>query len=240
MSTRRAFTLVDVLAVVTFLMLVIAFILPMLNFNRRSASGLQRSTQMRGIHTAMVLYSQGNNTYYPGFDAQGNRLEDYSTEYRFQLMLDEKYFTGEYIISPSETKTAMTQTGIKPTIDNYSYAFLNISDLNAKRMAEWKDTSNSEAVVLSDRAIAVDDEGHFKSVHVNLKDNAKTLWQGSVGFNDNHVRYLHTYEVDTQYGDHSTENDNLFNTTNGSMVYSGNDNIIDTSYLQQAQSSNLP
>ncbi|MAX24893.1 MAG: hypothetical protein CMJ19_10355 [Phycisphaeraceae bacterium] len=221
-------------------MLLIGILLPTLGAARRTARCTQNSTPVRGIHSALVLFSQDNNKYYPGINKDGNRMEDYSTEYRFQALLDDNYFTGEYIISPSETKTAMTQTGIKPTIDNYSYAFLNISDLNAKRMAEWKDTSNSEAVVLSDRAIAVDDEGHFKSVHVNLKDNAKTLWQGSVGFNDNHVRYLHTYEVDTQYGDHSTENDNLFNTTNGSMVYSGNDNIIDTSYLQQAQSSNLP
>ena len=228
MSTPRAFTFVELIVVLAIVLLLIGILLPTLGAARRTARCTQNSTPVRGIHSALVLFSQDNNKYYPGINKDGNRMEDYSTEYRFQALLDDNYFTGEYIISPSETKTAMTQTGIKPTIDNYSYAFLNISDLNAKRMAEWKDTSNSEAVVLSDRAIAVDDEGHFKSVHVNLKDNAKTLWQGSVGFNDNHVRYLHTYEVDTQYGDHSTENDNLFNATNGSMVYSGNDNIIDT------------
>ena len=233
MSTRRAFTLVDVLAVVTFLMLVIAFILPMLNFNRRSASGLQRSTQMRGIHTAMVLYSQGNNTYYPGFDAQGNRLEDYSTEYRFQLMLDEKYFTGEYIISPAENKIALTKTGIKPTTENYSYALLNLCVLDSPRIAEWKDVSNPKAAVASDRAVALNDTGDIKSVHTNQSPDGGSEWRGSVAWNDNHVTFEATHILATQYGDQSTKVDNLFDTKLGSMGYSGDEIIIDSTSLHK-------
>jgi prepilin-type N-terminal cleavage/methylation domain-containing protein len=227
MFVRRGFTFVELVVVLIIVALLIAILLPTIGAIRRGPSCMQNSTQGRGIHCALVLYSQGNNGYYPGIDRDGKRMKDYSTEYRFKVLFDDNYFTGEYIISPSETKVALTKTGVMPTTANYSYAFLNISNLESKRMDEWKDTTNSEAAVLSDRAIAVDDEGHFKSVHVNLKDKAKTLWQGSVGFNDNHVKYLYTYQVDTQYGDKSTLNDNLFNTTNGSMVYSGNDVIID-------------
>ncbi len=235
MFTRRAFSLVDVLAVVAFLMLVIAFVLPMLNFNSRTARRLPFSSQLRGIHSAMVLYSQGNNTYYPGFDSQGNRLEDYSTEYRFQMMLDENYFTGEYIISPSETKTALTKTGIKPTTANYSYAFLNLSVLDSPRIDEWKEKKvyNDKAVVVSDRAVALNDKGDLKSVHTNPSPDGGSEWRGQVGWNDNHVTFESTHILATQYGDQSTKVDNLFDTKLGSMVYSGDQIIIDSTSLHK-------
>jgi type II secretory pathway pseudopilin PulG len=232
MSTRRAFTLIEFLVILSIIALLIGILLPALGAARRTARCTQESTQTRGIHSAHVLFSQGNNTYYPGFDKDGNRTEDYSTEYRFKLLLDDKYFTGEYLISPSETKTALTQTGIKPTTDNYSYSLLNLSDLESPRIAEWKDSSNNTAVIITDRAIAMDNQGHLKSVHTNPSKN-KTEWRGSVAWNDNHVTFESTIKLDTQYGETSFDEDDLFDTTGASMVYGGNDVIIDSTWLNK-------
>lgn len=240
MPIRHGFTFVELCVFLAVIALLIGIILPTLGAARRTARCTQNSTPVRGIHSALVLFSQGNNTYYPGIDKDGNRLEDYTTEFRFQELLDDNYFTGEYLISPSETKTAMQKTGVRPSTANYSYALLNLSDVNVKRFTEWRDTSNSDAVVLSDRAVAMDDEGHLRSVHTNPSNKTKSEWRGSVGWNDNHVTFEATHELPTQYGDHSTLIDNLFNTSNGSMVYSGNDVIIDTSELPQNQNALLP
>ncbi len=232
MSTHRAFTLIEFLVIVSIVALLIGILLPAIGASRRTARCMQNSSQPRGIHSALVLYSQGNNTYFPGIDKDGNRMADYSTEFRFQALLDDNYFTGEYIISPSENKTALTQTGIKPTTDNYSYSFLNISDLNSERMAEWQDSSNNMAAVISDRAIATDNKGHLKSVHTNPSKN-KTDWKGTVAWNDNHTTFEPTFKLDTQYGDQSFDQDYLFDTEAASMVYSGNEMIIDSTLISE-------
>ena len=191
---------------------------------------MQNSSQPRGIHSGLVLFSQGNNGYYPGIDKDGNRMEDYSVEFRFQELLDDNYFTGEYLISPSETKTARESGTL--TTANFSYAMLNLSNRNASRFNEWKDTSNDEAVVLSDRGVAHGTD-YIRSVHTKRQTGTHD-WRGSVAFNDNHVTFEATHNnLTTVYGEGETqqtfENDNLFDTTGASMVYSGNDTIIDKS-----------
>lgn len=228
MSKHRAFTFVDLFVVLVILVVVIAMTILMLGRTRRSASGLQRTTQVRGIHTSLVLFSQGNNTYYPGIDKDGNRMADYAVAFRFQELLDDNYFNGEYLISPSETKSTMTQTQVRPTTANYSYAMLNLSDRNVSRIHEWRDTSNDKAIVLGDRAIAHGQNGAIKSVHTNPSSNA-SQWRGSVAWNDNHVTFEATHHLDTQYGEETFDHDNLFDNAGASLVYSGNDTIIDTS-----------
>lgn len=230
MSQRihRAFTLVDLLVVIVILVLVSVLALSVQPRRRHHRRVPQNSTQLRGIHSALVLFSQGNNTYYPGFDTLGQPLADTTVEFRFQELLDDNYFTGEYIISPSETKTAMQTTGVRPTTANYSYAMLNLSVLDSVRNMEWRDTSNSEAVVLSDRAVGNGKDGAIKSVHTNPSTDT-TQWRGSVGFNDNHVTFEATHDMlTTQYGEAQFINDNLFDTVGASMVYEGVDVIVDS------------
>jgi prepilin-type N-terminal cleavage/methylation domain-containing protein len=231
MSARRAFTLIEALVVISIIALLVGILLPAIGAARRTSSCMQKSTQLHGIHSGLVLFSQGNNTYFPGYDKDGNRMEDYSTEFRFQELLDDSYFTGEYIISPSENKTAWEEG--KLTADMYSYAFLNISDLANPRIMEWRDSGNDSAVVVTDRAIANGDNGSIKSVHTN-PTSGKNEWRGSVGFNDNHVTFEASHDnLTTTYGtgeaQQTFKNDNLFDAIGGSLVYSGNDLIIDTS-----------
>ncbi|MBL4700105.1 MAG: prepilin-type N-terminal cleavage/methylation domain-containing protein [Phycisphaeraceae bacterium] len=229
---KHAFTLIELLVVISIIALLIGILLPALGAARRTARQMQNSTQVRGIHTGLVLFSQGNNTYYPGknsigkpFAFTGYTVPGFSSsitvEARFQELLDDNYFTGEYVISPSETKTRWT-SGLVATA-NYSYALLRIANAGVndkQRSAEWRDTSNSEAPIITDRAkdnngaIFVGGVGTaaqpIKSVHTNPTSNTNE-WRGSVGFNDNHVTFEATHnQLDTQYGDSSKVDDNLF------------------------------
>ncbi|MFG0249253.1 MAG: type II secretion system protein [Phycisphaeraceae bacterium JB051] len=225
----RGFGLVDLLIVIICILGLVALGIALPELGRATSCGrdMQNSTQIRGIHSALVLFSQGNNTYYPGFDAYGKPLEDSSVAFRFKELHDDNYFTGEYMISPSETKTVLMKTGIMPTTANFSYAMLNLSVNDSPRNLEWRDTSNGDAVVLSDRAIANGKDGAIKSVHTTPKANV-TNWIGSVGWNDNHVTMERTHvQLKTQYGEAMFEDDNLFDTQGASLIYSGNDKLID-------------
>ena len=230
MFKHHGFSFVGLIVVLVIISILICILPPILDAIRINNRHSQNATQIRGIHAGFVLFSQDNNSYFPGFDNAGSRMEDYSVEFRFQELLDDNYFTGEYLISPRETKTVWKQG--KLTSDMYSYALLNLSDLEGNSIKEWRYTNNPEAIALSDRAIAMDDEGHLRSVHTNPSDKSITEWSGDIGWNDNHVSFEKNTEISTQYGDVSVPNDNIFNTTNGSMVYSGNDTIIDTSSLK--------
>lgn len=234
MKKNTAFTLIELLVVISIIALLIGILLPALGAARRTARQMQNSTQVRGIHTGLVLFSQGNNTYYPGKNtigtnvaalaiyADGEQQSVASTNdtgayvaFRFRELLEDNYFTGEYAISPSETKDVWAGSGNNLTADNFSYALLQITT-SGNRDVEWRDTSNSEAVVISDRAIDNTDtgSGSIKSVHTNPSSKDVDEWRGSVGFNDNHVTFEATHDgLNTQYGDSSITGDNLFAAT---------------------------
>ncbi|MBL4702162.1 MAG: prepilin-type N-terminal cleavage/methylation domain-containing protein [Phycisphaeraceae bacterium] len=252
MKTNKAFTLIELLVVISIIALLIGILLPALGAARRTARQMQNSTQIRGIHTALVLFSQGNNTYYPGLTTKGKILAaaaiyaagDQNTTadetgaavgLRFRELLEDNYFTGEYAVSPSETKTRWAGSGNEVTALNLSYAMLQITT-TGKRDNEWRDTSNSEAVVLSDRA-KTHATGKVKSVHTNPSGTTNE-WRGSVGFNDNHVTFEATHDqLNLQYGDSSITADNLFDNSDANtlsvtsndapMVFDGTSSMIE-------------
>ena len=180
-----------------------------------------------------------------------------TVEARWAIMLDGNYFNGEYVISPVETKTEWTTTDIDLTFENYSYALLSITEtVNAAnpvketgRFNEWKDTLNTEAIVITDRntgdgtSNAGSGGGGVSSIHTE-EDGGE--WRGSVGWNDNHVEFETDHVLDTRYSngvfndssDNSKE-DNLFvnddgagtgiggnpdDTYNAFMIYSEDNN----------------
>ncbi len=254
---HRAFTLIELLVVISIIALLIGILLPALGAARRTARQMQNSTQVRGIHSALVLFAQGNNTYYPGMNATGTVVVASNTaqddvdgaagadtgnyvQTRFRELFDDNYFTAEYMISPSETKTEFATTTDSLDITNYSYALaciVNLGTGNAdgfQRKNEWRETSNSEAVVVSDRAI-VNNTNYIKSVHTNPSATATAdEWRGSVGWNDNHVTFEADATVATKYGSANETNDNLFadegadaDDNDGAMAYDEDDTLID-------------
>lgn len=216
---KRAFTLIELLVVISIIALLIGILLPALGAARRTARQMQNSTQVRGIHSSTVIFAQGNNTYYSGMKSTGAVITTAAEitalaytdvngghpSHRIGALLAGNYFTGDYAISPSETKTAWT-AGVVGT-NNFSYAMVNIDDAGQRRN-EWRETSNSEAVVISDRAVA-NTSANIKSVHTNPNANT-TEWRGSVGWNDNHVTFEPSQTVNTAYGSARVDADNLF------------------------------
>ncbi|MFG0249256.1 MAG: hypothetical protein ACF8OB_10245 [Phycisphaeraceae bacterium JB051] len=214
-----AFSLIDMLVVLVLVVLLYILVLPCLG---RTAPQMQNSTQIRGIHSALLLFSQGNNGYFPGMDAKGNLLQDSTVETRFMMLLNDNYFTSEYLISPRDTKIAWQKGAF--TTKNYSFAMLNLSDSQSIRLDEWRDTQNEDAIVLSDRMLAKNKKGHIRSIWTRNDDH----WRGSIGWNDNHVTFEATHDqFQTKYGKSHFKNDSLFDYEGASMVYAGDMPIYD-------------
>lgn len=228
-------SITEVVVIISVLVLAVAFLLPLLSArsHRGPAPQMQNSTQVRGIHTGLVLYAQGNNGWYPGLMSDGQTIDPttgLTVEGRIQKLINENYFIEEYARSPAEKQKGIT-----------SYALLQIDTTpdgtranQSVRHQEWKDTTNSEAVIISDRAI--DNGGsftHIKSVHTPKTKSGVSDWRGSVAWNDNHVTFESTHTLSTKYNDVSHANDHLFINQTGDahtgsdafMVYSGTNEL---------------
>lgn len=218
MSHRtHGFTLLELAIAVIIVVIAVILLLPVLGGSRQGPQ-MKSNMHVRAIQQSLVIFSQGNGQWYPGFDKHGTIL-DATVEGRYQIILNAAYFGGEYMISPRENKVTWTTGPV--TSANYSFAMLDI-DAGGGRAAEWRQTLNQHAVVLSDRNIGSDAHGNVDSLHQQKPGS----WQGSVGWNDNHVRFESSHELaNTQYGA-ATPNplDNLFEDAGGDdayMIYTG-------------------
>ncbi len=223
-----AFTFVEFVCVCCCLIVMMALILIANQKRSPSRSQMLNSVILRSVHTALVLYSQGNAGYFPGMDYRGNILPDSSVAHRYQIILENEYITPKDLISPDETVDKYLWKAGRVTSDMYSFSLLNLSDKKSSRLNEWRDTSNSEAAVACNRGIANGANHAIRAIHTQ-PELGLTEWRGSIAFNDNHVTFEATHDqLDTNYGDESFENDNLFDTVGASMVYEGVDQIVDS------------
>ncbi|MEO0477401.1 MAG: hypothetical protein AAF085_15760 [Planctomycetota bacterium] len=171
---------------------------------------MQNSTQLRGIHQGMVTYSQSNQAYFPGLNALGEN-ERIRVEERFQILMEEDYITPDYAISPSETEMITEWDGwadadSEPvTKSNYSYAMLQVPE-QGRRRAEWSQSLNSQAIVLSDRNTG--NNVKPSSIHSETPGS----WTGSVLWNDNHVGFEQSDAVETCFGEKDEAQSNLIKT----------------------------
>ncbi|MEZ6192388.1 MAG: hypothetical protein R3C45_14020 [Phycisphaerales bacterium] len=217
--------------------LIIAILLPALGRARSHPPAMYNTNRVRGIVQGLVVYAGGNKEKMPGLTSKGYILKDDGTddsftgksghgatvEARFWLLLDNNAFLGEYIISPVETKAVWT-TG-KVSSANYSFALLNIhsdggmllSDTTRPdqtgRSREWKQSINTQAVLVSDRARIPgghigDDYDKIYSVHTDEDDEQ---WVGSIARGDGSASFENEEALDTKYGSGSEiEYDRLF------------------------------
>ncbi len=236
--SRAAFTLVDVtvaLAVVA----VLVTLAPAASMQQRNAARrMTNSTQLRGIHQACVFYAQGNKSNCPGLAGDSSILPadqiPWSTRdgrhaaSRFALLLIANAFTPEYMINPAdsgarefeipqdlENPNAVKQDLL--TVEHFSYAVLAIDKQGEgpralDRRAEWSETINTMAVVLSDRNTGPDAEDQISSPWT---DPGQGVWRGTVVHNDNSTMFETSPVIlDTQYSDGPrNERDHLFKAT---------------------------
>lgn len=214
MYRRLGFTLIELLVVISIIALLIAILLPALSAARQAARQMQNNTQLRGIHSSMVTYAQGNKTFYPGLNERGEMENPVAPWDVYDVLLGRGYFPGNYALSPAEVKVEWT--GSPVTTDNYSFAMLSI--FRRQEQAEWQDTVNSEAIVVSDRAIGNVAQSNLSSVWTEPRLTPN--WHGALCWNDNHVTFerTHTNHI-TRYGINPA---NIKDNTG-----SGTDNIFD-------------
>jgi type II secretory pathway pseudopilin PulG len=202
-SHNRGLTITEVLVVLTILILIVAVVLPLLGSLRREARSQQSNSQVRGIHQAMVMHAQHNGGFFPGLDESGE-IVGASVEARFQVLLDGNYFTGDFAISPQDSGKTPWRAGEVVTVRNYSFAMLQIAD-GGGRLAEWRESFNAEAPMMSDRKLGTPADPH--SLHTQPGKG----WRGHVVFNDNHVLFASSHILDTRFGDGPVNRrDNLF------------------------------
>jgi len=200
-----AFTLVEMLVVISIATILFAMILPALGLARRSWRQTQGGTQLRGIHGAIVARAASNNGAYVGLARDGYSVVDATAAGRFKTLLDEKLVPPIYLISPIEDKKPWTSGPLLP--QHYSFSMLSIT-LPGARRDEWRGGTSSAAPVLSDRAI---DNGlaAVRSVH-RWPAQGTEEWIGSVCWNDSHVTWELTRYLPTTFKSYEFENDNLF------------------------------
>lgn len=220
MQRKQGFTLIELLVVISIIALLIGILLPALGSARRTARQMQNSTHVRGIHSGMVLFAQGNKDYFPGIDGSTAALATASVaaatgtygtgsttgadvSYRMAVLLRGNYFSPEYMKSPAETEAVTAPVQGTNWADGkvYSYAMLNIVTIANPRVGEWRNTNNSRAVIVSDRNI-----GTAASTAASVSTAAQSVhtatgegWRGSVCYNDNHAVFETTDVVTTEY-----------------------------------------
>lgn len=220
-------TVVETIVIVAIVLIAAILIMPLLGEiygPRRNSRIASNTTLVRGITQSVVVYGGGNKEFYPGLDSKGE-VVDATVEHRFWLLLNGNYFSGEYLISPAETKTVWTTGSLDSSQYSYAMLQLNLSEGQPKtgRISEWRQMINSEAIILSDRNTGSDADANVQSIH----SVSPGFWHGAVGRNDGSAYFENTHVLDTRYGPKGLINidDNIFEAIGDDdayMIHTGN------------------
>ncbi|MEM9020924.1 MAG: hypothetical protein AAGC44_10205 [Planctomycetota bacterium] len=161
---------------------------------------------------------------YEGFNGSG---DGDTVEARYWALFAGDFVAADYAVSPSEVDDLPIydlgpNTIPAPVVWNtdsgdkhYSYAMLSINGEPGRspdappRAAEWTQSVNPMAIVLSDRNTGSGtSDTQVRSIHTDDPGD----WKGSVGWNDNSVMFEQSHDrFETKYGGTRNLSDNLFN-----------------------------
>ena len=222
----KSFNVGELTGVSILTLLLIALMLPM---GESIQARSYYSSQLRGIHQGLVTYANSNKNWYAGIDSSGN-YAGIAVEERYQRLMEGDYFTPEYVINPYENDPMIHEwSGAgQVTSDHYSYTMLQVPQSGARR-EEWKQTLNSQAVVLSDRNVGTQTDTfgirspgyHIQTGAYGCTSRSRQVdhWVGDVLWNDNHVEFLETDSPDTHYDVFENQSDNLFRSAGDNDAY---------------------
>jgi prepilin-type N-terminal cleavage/methylation domain-containing protein len=206
---RKAFALIELLVVISIIALLIGILLPALNMSRQTARKIQNSTQLRGIHQQLVVFSQNNKGWFPGLTNLG-KIDEITAGEPFEFagrycrdgsigrLKRENFFTEEYMVSPGEVDPSITGTAELSAewVQFGSYSVLEYASPFDRAVSagpsilgqlEWRESLRSTAVVMSDRLLTHDSE-----VPRSYWTSEPDQWQGSVAYNDGRVEFAMT------------------------------------------------
>ncbi|MEM1212318.1 MAG: prepilin-type N-terminal cleavage/methylation domain-containing protein [Planctomycetota bacterium] len=162
---------------------------------------------------------------YTGFNAISNGRNGTG---QFAVALNTNKFTPEYMINPADDvavpvnlsagDTDIDFHGVTPPdLPNFSYATLywkeNGSpavDPEAGRYEEWRETLNTQAIVLGDRNTGANATTQVSS---DWTEENSGDWRGAVVRNDNSTSFEDSHEgFETRYGNNVITDDSLFQT----------------------------
>ena len=237
----RAFTLLELLVVISIIALLIGILLPALGAARQTARRAQNSVNLRSLHQGAVILAQDNKTYYPGLNSKGEikapgeisggfgsvtftaapgHNGTYTVPRYIELMAAE-VVSPDFIISPGESngaKRAWTPTdplGVQLRHVHCSYAVL---DLGGAFAATGKLNNSAFASWKDDMG---SETPIFSDRNAGLVPGQSfsiwnpEQWEGAVVWNDGHAGFQNTQIADqTQLNGTSVQDDDLFDEAN--------------------------